>query len=369
MSTRCLIIAEAGVNHNGHIDIALDLVDRAADAGADVVKFQTFRSSELASGSAPKAGYQQRSTQASESQLDMLRRLELSQSSHHAILKRCEERGIGFLSTPFDLPSLDFLTKDLRQTRVKLGSGELTNGPLLLAAARSGASIILSTGMSNLSEVEEALGVLGYGITGGLAPCRAAFANVLHDAATWEVLRERVTLLHCTTEYPAPVEEINLRVLATLRHAFGLSVGYSDHTLGNTVSFAAVALGATVIEKHFTIDRSLPGPDHAASLEPGELIDLVRGIRSIEQALGTGIKQPGRAELQNLVVARKSLTAARNLPAGHVLTEADICTKRPGAGISAMDFWDAQGQTVAETVAEGGYIRLRPGVRARGSHG
>lgn len=360
MIQRCLIIAEAGVNHNGKLDMALELVDRAAESGADMVKFQTFRSAELASKSAPKAGYQQRTTDARESQLDMLRRLELSEDSHHELVKRCNQRGIAFLSSPFDETSLGFLTKGLGQTLIKLGSGELTNGPLLLAAARSGARIILSTGMGTLSEVEEGLGVLGYGMTGGETPSRAEFAAVLHDDATWDVLRARVTLLHCTTEYPAPVEETNLRVLATLRHAFGLPVGYSDHTEGNAVSLAAVALGATVIEKHLTLDRSLPGPDHAASLEPGELADLVRGIRAIGQALGTGIKQPGRAEMANAIVARKSLVAARDLPAGHVLSEADIHVKRPGGGISAMEFWDAQGQRLGEAATEGGYIRLRP---------
>lgn len=358
MTDRCLIIAEAGVNHNGSLDLALELVDRAAEAGADIVKFQTFRSAELASRSAPKASYQQRTTELGESQLDMLRRLELTEDSHHALLKRCDERGIRFLSTPFDLASLDFLTKRLGRSLIKLGSGELTNGPLLLAAGRSGANVILSTGMGTLSEVEEALGVLGYGMTGGIAPTRKAFAEVLHEPATWTVLREHVTLLHCTTEYPAPVEETNLRVLSTLRQAFGLAVGYSDHTNGNAVSFAAVALGATVIEKHFTLDRSLPGPDHAASLEPDELTELVRGIRDVEAALGTGIKQPGRAEIANRVVARKSLIAVRDLPTGHVLSETDFRAKRPGGGISAMDFWDVQGRKLTEAVVEGGYILL-----------
>ena len=356
MTDRCLIIAEAGVNHNGSLDMALQLVDAAAEAGADLVKFQTFRAAELASQIAPKASYQKRSSDAGESQLDMLRRLELGQDAHRTLIDHCMTRGIGFLSTPFDQPSLDFLTRDLGLGLIKFGSGELTNAPLLLAGGRSGAKIILSTGMGTLSEVEEALGVLAYGMTGGTAPCRANFASVLQDAAAWDLLRQRVTLLHCTTEYPAPVNETNLRVLETLRRAFTLDVGYSDHTPGNAVSFAAVALGATVIEKHFTLDRTLPGPDHAASLEPAELTSLVSGIRAIGLAMGTGIKQPGKAELANRVVARKSLIAARDLPAGHVLTEADMRAKRPGGGISAMEFWDAQGQTLSEAVAEGGYI-------------
>ena len=364
MTESCLIIAEAGVNHNGSLDMAMQLVDAAVAAGADMVKFQTFRATELASQIAPKASYQKRTSDAAESQLDMLRRLELSHDAHRTIIDHCAKRGIAFLSTPFDLPSLAFLTQDLGLDLIKFGSGELTNAPLLLAGARSGVKIILSTGMGTLAEVEEALGVLAYGMTDGTDPRRAKFAAVLQDAAAWDLLRQRVTLLHCTTEYPAPVHETNLRVLETLRRAFTLEVGYSDHTPGNAVSFAAVALGAKVIEKHFTLNRNLPGPDHAASLEPAELTALVMGIRAIGRAMGTGIKQPGKAELANRLVARKSLIAARDLPAGHVLTEADMRAKRPGGGISAMEFWDALGQTLSEAVAEGGYIAL-----GRGYHG
>ena len=369
MTQPCIIIAEAGVNHNGNLDMALELVDRAAEAGADYVKFQTFRAKDLASRSAPKAGYQQRTSDAAESQLDMLLRLELSESNHHILLQRCAERGIAFLSTPFDLASLNFLTKDLGQRLIKLGSGELTNGPLLLAAARSGARIILSTGMGSLAEVEEALGVLGFGMTGGDHPSRAAFAASLFDAATWAVLRERVILLHCTTEYPAPVAQTNLQVLATLRQAFTVPVGYSDHTEGLAISFAAVALGACVIEKHFTLDCGLPGPDHAASLEPADLIKLVRGIRAVEQAMGNGIKQPGPAELANRTVARKSLIAARDLPKGHVLAADDLVAMRPGNGISAMAFWDVQGQALAHAAQAGECIRLAPPPSGDASYG
>ena len=348
MTPNTLIIAEAGVNHNGDVGMALDLVDRAAGAGADLVKFQSFDAAKLASATAPKAAYQTRQTDAGESQLEMLQRLQLSPEAHERIIARCAERGIGFLSTPFDTGSLDLLTRRFGLTRIKLGSGELTNAPLLLAAARSGAGIILSTGMGTLAEVEEALGVLAFGLMRGDEPqSRADFAAALHDPQAWELLRERVTLLHCTTEYPAAVADTNLRAMATMRTAFGVRVGYSDHTEGSAVSLAAVALGAEVLEKHFTLDRSLPGPDHAASLEPGELCALVREVRAVETALGTGIKQPGAAELANRAVARKSLHAARDLPKGHVLRPEDLTVMRPGDGLSPMALWDSVGRPMS----------------------
>ena len=364
MVDHCTVIAEAGVNHNGDPAIALDLIDRAAEAGADFVKFQTFRAVEIASRNARKADYQQRTTGGGESQLDMLLRLELSEAHHHDLVARCRARGIGFLSTPFDLPSLGFLTGELGLGTIKIGSGDLTNGPLLLATARAGVRILLSTGMASLSEVEEALGVIALGIANGrddrtaaaARPGRAAFAAALQDPAVWPVLQDRVTLLHCTTEYPAPVAETNLRAIDTLRAAFGTRVGYSDHTDGNTVSFAAAARGADVIEKHFTLDRNLPGPDDAAPLEPPELAQLVRGLRAIGQALGTGIKQPGLAELANRPIARRSLHAATDLPAGHVLTAADLRVQRPATGIGAMAFWDIQGRVLDRPVAAGELI-------------
>jgi N-acetylneuraminate synthase len=367
MTEQCRIIAEAGVNHNGSLQMALDLVDCAADAGADMVKFQTFRADALASRHAPKAGYQRRDGPEGETQLEMLRRLELSPEAHRALLARCAERGIAFLSTPFDTASLDFLVGGLGLGCLKIGSGDLTNGPLLLAAASSGADIVLSTGMASLGEVEEALGVLGLGMAGdGAAPSRAAFAEALHAPATWEALRRRVTLLHCTTEYPAAVADTNLRAMATLASAFCLPVGYSDHTQGNAVAIAAAALGARVIEKHFTLDRRLPGPDHAASLEPAELAALVRDVRAVGLAMGSGIKQPGRAELANRVVARKSLVAARDLPAGHRLAAADIAVLRPGNGLSAMAFWDVQGQPLAAPAAAGEPLQVAGTHRAGG---
>ncbi|CUH82391.1 N-acetylneuraminate synthase [Tropicibacter naphthalenivorans] len=351
---KTLIIAEAGVNHNGDLNMALELVDKAAEAGADYVKFQTFKATKLASASAKKASYQTRTTDGAESQLAMLQRLELSVDDHKAIMARCDEKGVRFLSTPFDLDSLALLTDTFALPEIKLGSGELTNAPLLLAAGRTGVRIILSTGMGSLSEVEEALGVLAFAMCReGLPKGRTDFADVLLDPAVWPVLAERVMLLHCTTEYPAAVEDTNLHAMETLRRAFGVQVGYSDHTVGEAVSLAAVALGACALEKHFTLDRTLPGPDHAASLEPGELTQLIRGVRAVELALGTGIKQPGAAEVANRAVARKSLLAARDLPEGHVLTLDDIAVKRPGDGISPMALWDMVGQVTTRATPEG----------------
>ena len=347
---KTVIIAEAGVNHNGNLGMALELVDKAAQSGADYVKFQTFIGEELASVNAKKAAYQAVNTDSTESQLGMLQRLELSQDEHRIIMKRCDQNGVRFLSTPFDLKSLSLLTKTFYLPEIKLGSGELTNAPLLLEAGRSGAKIILSTGMGSLAEVEEALGVLAFSMCRqGHPKSRADFSKVLLDPLVWRKLAERVTLLHCTTEYPAAVEDTNLRAMETMRQAFGLKVGYSDHTRGLGVSIAAVALGACVLEKHFTLDRTLPGPDHSASLEPEELAELVHSVREVELALGTGIKQPGAAEVANRQVARKSLLAKRELSAGHVLSLSDIAVKRPGNGMSPMELWDVIGQPLASS--------------------
>ena len=351
---KTLIIAEAGVNHNGDLGMALELVDKAAEAGADYVKFQTFKATKLASASAKKASYQTRTTDGGESQLAMLQRLELSVADHETIRARCAEKGVRFLSTPFDLGSLALLTETFALPEIKLGSGELTNAPLLLAAGRSGVRIILSTGMGSLAEVEEALGVLAFAMCReGLPKGRADFAEVLLDPTVWPVLAERVTLMHCTTEYPAAVEDTNLHAMETLRRAFGVKVGYSDHTMGDAVSLAAVAIGACALEKHFTLDRTLPGPDHAASLEPAELTQLIRDVRAVERALGTGVKQPGAAEVANRAVARKSLLAARDLPEGHILSLEDISVKRPGDGISPMALWDMVGHVTTRATAEG----------------
>ena len=341
---RTVIIAEAGVNHNGDLDLAMQLVDAAAAAGADMVKFQTFDAAKLASVKAPKAAYQTRTTDAAESQLDMLRRLQISPEAHRKLIRHCAENDISFLSTPFETDSLRFLTADLGLETIKLGSGELTNAPLLLAAAQSSARLILSTGMGTLAEIEEALGVLAFGMTPSHeTPSRAVFRQALLEPNARAVLRGRVTLLHCTTEYPAAAEDTNLRAMDTMAAAFGLEVGYSDHTEGNAVAMAAVARGATVIEKHFPLDRTMRGPDHAASIEPDDLATLVAGIRQVERALGDGCKLPGAAEIANRPLVRKSICAAHALQAGAVLKIEDISIKRPGTGLSPFELWDLIG--------------------------
>ncbi|MEZ2147560.1 N-acetylneuraminate synthase [Bradyrhizobium sp. DN5] len=343
MTTQTLIIAEAGVNHDGSLEKALALVDAAADAGADIVKFQTFNAKALAGGAAKKADYQQRATDAAESQLAMLERLELPQAAHHTLIARAKERGIEFLSTPFDDASLAFLLS-LKLPRIKIGSGDLTNAPLLHAAAKAGAMLILSTGMATLGEIEEALGVLahGYGERND-RPGIAAFRAAWRDPAARSALARHVSLLHCTTEYPCPIGDVNLAAMATMRSSFQLPVGYSDHTDGFEVSVAAVALGATTIEKHLTLDRSAQGPDHAASLEPDDFKRMVAAIRNVERAIGDGVKAPKESEIRNVPVARKSLVAARALRVGETIGPADITAKRPGAGRPPIDYWSLIG--------------------------
>lgn len=341
-----LVIAEAGVNHSGSLETALALVDAAADAGADVVKFQTFNANAMTARSARKADYQQRTTSAAESQLAMLQRLELPQSAHHALIAHAKARGIEFLSTPFDPQSLEFLLS-LDLPRIKIGSGDLTNAPLLHAVARSGATLILSTGMATLGEVEEALGVLAHGyISDNEAPSVAAFRAAWRDPAARQHLARHVSLLHCTTEYPCPPGDVNLTAMAAMKGSFQLPVGYSDHTDGFEISLAAVALGAGIIEKHLTLDRNAEGPDHAASLEPADFKRMVSAIRNIEGALGDGVKAPKDSEVKNIPVARKSVVAARPLAAGQILGPGDITTKRPGSGRSPIEYWSLLG-TVA----------------------
>lgn len=350
---RVLVIAEAGVNHNGSLELALRLVDAAARAGADVVKFQTFQASRLASRLAPKAEYQKRETGAEQSQHEMLRALELDEAAHRALIAHCTECGIEFLSSPFDHESLTLLTRVFGLRRLKLGSGELTNAPLLLAAARARVPIILSTGMSTVEEVADALGVLAFGFveptaTPSVAGFRAARVSEIGQAA----LVRNVTLLHCTTEYPTPPEDVNLRAMDTLRDAFGLPVGYSDHTQGSTVSLAAVARGATVIEKHLTLDRSLPGPDHQASQTPDELAAMVLDIRRVELALGDGVKAPAPSERKNMSVARKSLVAARSIAAGETFSAENLGVKRPGGGVEPIRYWEFLGRVATRAYAE-----------------
>jgi N-acetylneuraminate synthase len=333
---KTLIIAEAGVNHNGDMSLAKELIAAAAEAGADLVKFQTFIAANIISRSAPKAEYQKGATDPQESQQEMVRKLELTRENHMELIAECKKQGIGFFSTAFDQDSIDLLEELGGSDIVKVPSGELTNLPYLRYLTRHGKRVLLSTGMANLGEIEAAI-------------------NVVEQVGT---PRDKITVLHCTTEYPTPMEDVNLRAMVNIGKAFGVSVGYSDHTPGIEVPIAAVALGATVIEKHFTLDRSLPGPDHRASLEPDELKAMVQGIRNIEKALGDGIKRPSPSELKNKPIARKSLVAARPIKAGEAFTEDNLIAKRPGTGISPMQWDDVIGRTAPRDFSEDELIEL-----------
>ncbi|MFZ5644548.1 MAG: N-acetylneuraminate synthase [Bacillota bacterium] len=340
------IVAEAGVNHNGSLERAMQMIDMAVEAGADAVKFQSFKADNIISGSAPKAEYQKKTTSAEETQLAMVKKLELSRDAHKELIDHCIRKGIQFLSTPFDIESVELLVHTFDLPRLKISSGDLTNGPLLLRAAMTEKQIILSTGMSTIGEIETALEVLAFGyIARGEKPSSAAFKRAYRSEEGQKALREKVILLHCTTEYPALFTDSNLRVIDTLRSTFGLAVGLSDHTLGIAVPIAAVARGAVVIEKHFTLDRNLPGPDHKASLEPAELIEMVRSIRQVEAALGSQVKKPASSECKNITAARKSLVAAKDITEGEIFTEDNLTFKRPGSGISPMQYWDWLGKS------------------------
>jgi N,N'-diacetyllegionaminate synthase len=321
MTEKNFIIAEAGVNHNGSLELAKKLVDVAAEAGADAVKFQTFKAEAVVSRFAPKAEYQKQTTDANESQLEMIKKLELSYEDFEGLFRYSQNRGIIFMSTPFDIESARFL-KDLGVEIFKIASGEITNYPLLREIGSYGKEIILSTGMAKLGEIEEALELL----------------------TIFGTPKEKITVLHCNTEYPTPYEDVNLRAMLTIREAFKVKVGYSDHTLGIEIPVAAVALGACVIEKHFTLDKNLPGPDHRASLEPEELKAMVRAIRNVEKALGSGIKKPSPSELKNLPIARKSIVARRAIKKGEIFTEDNLTVKRPGTGISPMRWTEVLGR-------------------------
>ena len=353
-----LIIAEAGVNHNGDIGLAHKLVDAAYQAGADIVKFQTFKAKHLVTADAKQADYQVANTQQQESQLDMLSRLELSFEAHFALKQQCEQLGIEFLSTAFDSESLAFLVNDLGLKRLKLPSGELTNAPLILEHARTGCDLIVSTGMATLAEVEAALGVIAFGYIADIQvnPSVVAFEQAYRSEQGQVALREKVTLLHCTTEYPAPLAEINLRAMDTLNKQFQLPAGYSDHSEGITVPIAAVARGASVIEKHFTLDKTMSGPDHKASLNPEELSQMVAAIRGVELALGSGEKAPQASEMKNMTVARKSLVANGTIAKGEVFNVDNIAIKRPGSGMSPYRYWDLIGNVAMRDYHEGDFI-------------
>jgi N-acetylneuraminate synthase len=344
---KTFIIAEAGVNHNGSVDLARQMINVAADAGADAVKFQTFKAEKIISRSAPKALYQLLTTDARENQRDMVHKLELDHTAHQQLFAYCQEKAIEFMATPFDLESVSLLVQ-LGVLRIKIASGEITNGPLLLKIARTGLPVIMSTGMATLGEIEASLGVLAFGYLGmARRPSLPGFQEAFGMPEGQEVLKSKVTLLHCTTEYPAPFVEVNLRAMDTMAAAFGLPVGYSDHAPGIAVALAAAARGATIIEKHFTLDKGLPGPDHKASIDPRELQGLVQCIRQVETALGSPLKVSSPSELKNREIVRKSLVAARSIRKGERFSEDNLTSKRPGNGISPLFYWDWLGK-VAE---------------------
>ena len=322
-----LIIAEAGVNHNGDVKLAQKLIENAAKAGADIVKFQTFQPEQLVSKHAQKAVYQKETTDKNESQLDMIRKLTLPLDAYDDLIECCKQNGIEFLSTPFDFQSIDFL-HDKQMPYWKIPSGEITNLPHLIKIAKTGKPVLLSSGMSNLDKVKEA-------------------ASLLREHGSGEII-----VLHCTTEYPTPMGDVNLSVIKTLRDELGLKTGYSDHTRGIEVPIAAVAVGAVVIEKHFTLDRNMEGPDHMASLEPDELAAMVKAIRNIEKAMGDGVKAPAQSEFKNIDVVRKSIVAKRGIQKREQLSEDNITTKRPGNGISPMRWFEVLGTEAVRDFVE-----------------
>jgi len=317
--TVTLIIAEAGVNHNGDINLAKRMIDAAAEAGVDYVKFQTFKAENLVQRNAKKASYQIDNTDSAGSQFSMLKKLEISNETHNMLIEYCKLKNVKFLSTAFDFESIDFLKDKI--DFYKIPSGEITNLPYLEKVAKLGLSIVMSTGMANMQEVKDAFNVL---IKNG-------------------VQKNEITILHCNTEYPTPMEDVNLKAMLSIEKELGVEIGYSDHTLGIEIPIAAVALGAKIIEKHFTLDRKMEGPDHKASLEPNELKAMVTGIRNIELALGDGIKKASKSEEKNILIARKSIVAILNIKKGDVFTEENISVKRPGNGISAMKWYDVLG--------------------------
>ena len=340
------IIAEGGVNHNGDISLAHRLVDAAAQAGADAIKFQTFSADAVVTPDAPLAEYQTRAQ--SGTQLDMIRALELPLPAHHELKAHAEELGIVFMSTAFDMASLRFLVEELQVPRIKIPSGELTNTPYVMACARYGLPMILSTGMATLAEVVRACEAISFALNSSADPARIEDVVGALDVDDHRAqLAERLTLLHCTTSYPAPIDEVNLRAMVTMREVIGMPVGYSDHTIGTQVCVAATALGATVLEKHLTVDRTLPGPDHLASTEPEEFASLVSQVRDVTRALGDGIKAPCAAEIPNIPIARRNLVAARPIRRGDILGPDDIAALRHGAGMAPDQYWTLLGSTAA----------------------
>lgn len=342
MSKRTYIIAEAGVNHNGSTKTAKELIDVAVDAGADAIKFQSFQAKKLVVEDAQMASYQVENTGKNESQLKLLQKLELSFDAHKELYNYCEGR-IDFLSTPFDSDSLKMLIDEFKLPIIKISSGDLTNAPLLLDVAKTKTNVIISTGMSNIDEIKEALGVLSFGFLEKTIPSVENFATCYNSEEGKKILKEKVSILHCTTQYPTPMEDVNLNAMITLKNEFNLKTGYSDHTLGIHVSVCAVSLGAEVIEKHFTLDKKMEGPDHRASLNPEELKLMVKEIREIEYAMGSTHKDVTPSELENKTIARKSIVASKEIKKGDLFTEENLTFKRPEGGLRPIRFWECLG--------------------------
>jgi len=354
-----IVIAEAGVNHNGDESLAFELIDIAKSAGADIVKFQLFQAEKLATHKAELAEYQKKNipTDVLSSQYDMLKKLELSPSVFLRLSDYCSTQGIEFLSTAFDTDSLNFLVDDIGIKKLKIASGELTNAPFLLDHARTDLDIILSTGMSTLHEITEALGVLAFGYLNLKGyPSKNLISEIMKSNEAKEIIGERVTLMHCTSAYPAPIEQLNLHAMQSLRDEFKTRIGYSDHSAGTLISPIAVAMGASVIEKHFTKSKDMIGPDHQASLEPNELLRMIVNIRSTETALGQHDKAPTSEEKKNLFIARKSIVASTSIQRGDIFSNANLCIKRPGSGMQPIKIWDLLGQHSQNTYDAGDLI-------------
>lgn len=359
--SKALIIAEAGVNHNGSLALALELVDAAIAADVDIVKFQTFQSKSLVTADAQQAKYQSENTDKVESQQEMLSRLELTFDEHLTIKTYCDNNNIEYLSTAFDSESLKFLVDKLNLSRLKIPSGEINNAPFILEHAQTGCDLIISTGMSTINEIEVALGVIAFGLlypNNEKPPSKSNFQQAFESQKGQELLRKKVIVLHCTTEYPAPLPQVNLAAMALIKETFKLPVGYSDHTEGIVVPVVAVAHGACIVEKHFTLSRDLDGPDHKASIEPDELCEMVNNIRVAELVVGDKVKEPSLIEEQNKAVIRKSIVAKVPILSGEKFSSKNITVMRPGTGLSPMNYWQLIGKKTNRAFAAGELISI-----------
>lgn len=343
-NNKVFIVAEAGVNHNGSMEKALDLIDAAVYAGVDAIKFQTFKTENYVTKNASKADYQKVTTGKNESQFQMIKNLELSYDKYYKLQEKCEKNNIKFLSTAFDLESLNFLTENLKVDMLKIPSGEITNGPYLLAHAKCKKKLIVSTGMCDTEEIQTALGVIAFGLLDKNNPSKKAFEDTYESVEGKTALKDNVTLLHCTSNYPANFNEINLNAISEMKKKFNLPIGYSDHSKGILVSISAASIGAKYIEKHFTLDQNLPGPDHLASLEPDQLKTLVKNIRDVEVILGDFKKTPQTSEINNRKVVRRSIVAKKRIRKGELFSHQNITIKRPALGISPMNYWSLIGE-------------------------